>query len=482
MATILPDPGLTFDDLLLVPGRSEVVPREVDVSTQLTKRIRLNIPVVSAAMDTVTESSLAIALAQQGGIGIIHKNLTPEEQALEVEKVKRSENGVITDPKTLPVTATVGDAEELMQLHRISGIPILDGTRVVGIVTRRDLKWHRAAKTPISEVMTVELVTASPNVSLTKARELLYKSKVEKLVLTSKNGNLAGVITLKDLELQDSHPLASKDERGRLRVGAAVGANDLERAAALVEAGVDVIVVDSAHGHSKNVIETVKKIKKKYDIDVIAGNVATAAGAKDLIAAGADAVKVGIGPGSICTTRVVAGVGVPQISAIMDAASAAAKAGIPIIADGGIKYSGDLAKAIAVGGSAVMLGSILAGTDEAPGEPVIYQGRSFKTYRGMGSIGAMVTGSADRYFQAGNKADKLVAEGIEGMVPSKGPLSAVIYQMVGGLRAAMGYCGASSVPAFTKNAKLRRITAAGLKESHPHDVTITKEAPNYRPE
>lgn len=483
MATILPDDGLTFDDVLLVPQRSDVVPRDVEVGTRLTERIRLHVPILSAAMDTVTEHRLAIGLAQQGGLGIVHKNLSIEKQAREVEVVKRSENGVITDPKTLPVTAKVGEAYEVMELHQISGIPVVDGKKVVGIVTRRDLKWHRDDATPITEVMTTELVTAAPNVGLEKAREILYKAKVEKLILVTKSGNLSGIITLKDLEQQEKYPHACKDERGRLRVGAAVGAMDLERVDALVQAGVDLVVVDSAHGQSKNVIETVKSVKHRYDIDVVAGNVATADGVKDLIKAGADVVKVGIGPGSICTTRVVAGVGVPQVSAIMDAAKVASSKGVSIIADGGIKYSGDVAKAIAAGGAAVMLGSILAGCDEAPGEQIIYQGRSFKAYRGMGSIGAMQEGSADRYFQKDSgSADKLVAEGIEGMVPSKGPLATVVFQMVGGLRAAMGYSGAADIPTLQKIAVMRRITSAGLKESHPHDVTITKEAPNYRPD
>ncbi len=485
MATILPEEGLTYDDLLLVPNRSDVVPKDTDVATQLTKRIRLHIPILSAAMDTVTEHRLAIALAQMGGMGIVHKNISPDQQALEVEKVKRSENGVITDPKTLTVGATVGDAQELMEKHHISGLPVVDGKRVVGIVTRRDLKYHRKPSTPISEVMSKNLVTARPNVTLAIAKDTLNQAKVEKLILTDAKGNLEGLITLKDLERQELYPNACKDARGRLRVGAAIGAGDLARAAQLVAAGVDLLVVDSAHGHSKNIIDTVKAIKKAHDIDVVAGNIATAEAARDLIKAGADAVKVGIGPGSICTTRIVAGVGVPQASAIMAAASVAAKAGIPIIADGGIKYSGDIAKALAVGANVVMLGSMLAGCDESPGEQIIYQGRQFKAYRGMGSIGAMVQrhGSADRYFQEkGSSADKLVAEGIEGMVPSKGPLAVVVYQMVGGLKAALGYCGAQDIPTLQKDAVLCRMTAAGLRESHPHDVTITKEAPNYRPE
>ena len=483
MATILDEDGLTFDDLLLVPQRSDIVPKDTDVATHLTKRIRLNIPVLSSAMDTVTESRLAIGLAQMGGMGIVHKNLAIADQALEVEKVKRSENGVITDPKTLPVGATVGDTLKLMERHHISGIPVVDGQKVVGIVTRRDLKYHRSPDTPITEVMTTQLVTARPNISLRDAKDQLYQAKVEKLILTDNKGRLVGLITIKDLERQEQYPHACKDDRGRLRVGAAVGAGDLDRVAALVAAGVDVIVVDSAHGHSKNVMDTVRAIKKAHDIDVIAGNVATGEGSADLMKAGADAVKIGIGPGSICTTRVVAGVGMPQLSAIFAAAKGVGKGGVPLIADGGIKYSGDIAKALAAGAQCVMLGSILAGTDESPGESIIYQGRQFKAYRGMGSIGAMQQGSADRYFQAGERsADKLVAEGIEGMVPSKGPLSTVVYQMVGGLKAALGYCGASDIPTLQKKAVFCRMTSAGLRESHPHDVTITKEAPNYRPE
>ena len=485
MAKILSDDGLTFDDLLLVPNRSDVVPKDTDVGTWLTRRIRLHVPILSSAMDTVTEARLAIALAQMGGLGIIHKNLPIEGQAIEVEKVKRSENGVITDPKTLPITATVGDAQMVMEKHHISGIPIVDGTRVVGIVTRRDLKYQRNPDTPIKTIMSKQLVTARPTIKLSDAKDLLYQAKVEKLILTDGKGDLVGLITIKDLERQEQFPTACKDKRGRLRVGAAIGAGDDERAAALVKAGVDIITVDSAHGHSRNIIDTVKRLKKHHDIDIIAGNIATAEAARDLIKAGADAIKVGIGPGSICTTRVVAGVGVPQITAVMEACKVATKAGIPVIADGGIKYSGDVAKALAAGAACVMLGSMLAGCDESPGEQIIYQGRQFKAYRGMGSIGAMVQrhGSADRYFQDGKgSADKLVAEGIEGMVPSKGPLATVVYQLVGGLKAALGYCGAKDIPTLQKVAIFRRMTSAGLKESHPHDVTITKEAPNYRPE
>lgn len=482
MVRIVSEESYTYDDLLLVPQRSGVVPREVTVGTHLTRRIYLNAPVVSAAMDTVTEHRMAIALAQLGGLGVIHKNLSIEGQAREVEKVKRSENGVITDPKTLPHNATVGDALKLMELHHISGIPVLDGRYVVGIVTRRDLKYQRSVETPIAEVMTTELITAPPTVTLVEAKERLYRAKIEKLILVEDDGSLSGLITLKDLERQEQYPDASKDERGRLRVGAAVGALDYDRAAALVAADVDVIIVDSAHGHSDNVLGTVTELKRRYDIDVIGGNVATVAGVQDLVAAGADAIKVGIGPGSICTTRIVAGVGVPQLTAVMETSQAAAAHGVPIIADGGIKYSGDIAKALAAGAAVVMLGSMLAGCDESPGEEIIYHGRAFKSYRGMGSIGAMSQGSADRYFQdARSEADKLVAEGIEGMVPSKGPLANVLHQMIGGLKSSMGYCGSIDLDAFRERAVFRRITPAGLHESHPHDVQITKEAPNYRP-
>jgi len=482
VAEILDEESYTFDDLILVPRASEVVPSEVDVSTRLTPSILLNVPVMSAAMDTVTEGRMAIALAQLGGLGVIHKNLDIESQALEVEKVKRSENGVITDPKTLTDDATVGDALDLMELHHISGIPVLDaGGKVVGIVTRRDLKYHHRGSIPITEVMTAELVTAPPDIPLGEAKELLYRSKIEKLILTAPDGRLAGVITLKDLERQEQFPRACKDDRGRLRVGAAVGAGDFDRAAELVGVGVDVLIVDSAHGHSKNILETVRRIKKDHDVDVVAGNVATGDGVRDLLAAGADAAKIGIGPGSICTTRVIAGVGVPQITAIMEGDKARGAAAL--IADGGIKFSGDIAKALAAGADIVMLGGLLAGCDESPGEQIIYHGRSFKSYRGMGSIGAMSAGSADRYFQEGGAgADKLVAEGIEGMVPSKGPLAGVLHQLIGGLKSAMGYLGAADLATLRDKARFRRVTGAGLREAHPHDVQITKEAPNYRPE
>jgi IMP dehydrogenase len=478
--------ALTFDDVLLVPAESNILPRDVSLQTRLTRTIQLNIPVLSAAMDTVTEHRLAIALAQMGGLGIIHKNLSPDEQALQVETVKRSENGVITDPKTLEVGATVQDALDTMARHHINGLPVLDGQRVVGIVTRRDLKYHRSPKTPIREVMSTDLVTARPGIGHAAAKDLLYEAKVEKLILTDAKGRLQGLITIKDIERQLEYPQACKDARGRLRVGAAIGAGDYARAEKLVAAGVDVIVVDSAHGHSKNIIDTVRGLKQRFpSVQVIAGNIATAAAARDLVKAGADAIKVGIGPGSICTTRIVAGVGVPQITAIMNAVAGVGKSGVPIIADGGIKYSGDVGKALAAGASVVMMGSLLAGCDESPGEAIIYQGRQFKAYRGMGSIGAMAArhGSADRYFQdSSTAADKLVAEGIEGMVPSKGPLAGVVHQMVGGLKAAMGYCGAKDIPTFQKVAVFTRQTQSGLRESHPHDVTITKEAPNYRPE
>jgi len=482
VAEILDEESYTFDDLILVPRASEVVPSEVDVSTRLTPSILLNVPVMSAAMDTVTEGRMAIALAQLGGLGVIHKNLDIESQALEVEKVKRSENGVITDPKTLTDDATVGDALDLMELHHISGIPVLDaGGKVVGIVTRRDLKYHHRGSIPITEVMTAELVTAPPDIPLGEAKEILYRSKIEKLILTAPDGRLAGVITLKDLERQEQFPRACKDDRGRLRVGAAVGAGDFDRAAELVGVGVDVLIVDSAHGHSKNILETVRRIKKDHDVDVVAGNVATGDGVRDLLAAGADAAKIGIGPGSICTTRVIAGVGVPQITAIMEGDKARGAAAL--IADGGIKFSGDIAKALAAGADIVMLGGLLAGCDESPGEQIIYHGRSFKSYRGMGSIGAMSAGSADRYFQEGGAgADKLVAEGIEGMVPSKGPLAGVLHQLIGGLKSAMGYLGAADLATLRDKARFRRVTGAGLREAHPHDVQITKEAPNYRPE
>lgn len=477
--------GLTFDDVLLLPGRSEIVPSKTDVSTQLTRAIRLHIPLVSAAMDTVTESALAIALAQEGGIGIIHKNLTIAQQVREVSKVKRSANGVIADPITLPPSAPASKVRELMSEHKISGVPITeDGSAsglVIGIITRRDMMFLTEDDVKVSEVMTKDrLVTGSPDTTLENAEAILNQNKVEKLLLVDEQNRLHGLITMRDISKLHQYPAACRDDRGRLRVGAAVGVHDLERAEALIKAEVDVITVDSAHGHSSNVIDTVKAIKAKYEIEVIAGNVATEQGAADLIEAGADAVKVGIGPGSICTTRVVTGVGVPQLTAISNALRAAQPAGIPVIADGGIRLSGDIAKAMAAGASAVMLGSLFAGLDESPGDLVIHMGRRFKTYRGMGSQGAMMKGSADRYGQADAKhRDKLVPEGVEGRVPYRGPLSDFVYQMVGGLRAGMGYVGAANIDELWEKSRFVRITSASMTESHPHDIQITHESPNY---
>ncbi|MFB3891644.1 MAG: IMP dehydrogenase [Phycisphaerae bacterium] len=473
--------GITFDDVLLVPGRSAVVPRDVDTSSRLTANIRLNIPLLSAPMDTVTEAALAIALAQEGGIGIIHKNLSVEAQAREVEKVKRSENGIITDPITLPPGESTATARKVMADHNVSGIPIVgEGGKLVGILTRRDMKFL-AGETKIENVMTKgRLVTAPPETSLDEAEGILNHHKVEKLLLVHKDGALAGLITMRDIDKMRQFPRSCKDSRGRLRAGAAVGVMDKERIEALIDNDVDVIIVDTAHGHSDNVIKTVEWIKANHRIDVIAGNVATAAGARDLIAAGVDAVKVGIGPGAICTTRIISGVGVPQITAVYDAAKEADKKNIPVIADGGIRHSGDITKAIAAGASAVMMGSLFAGLDESPGQLVIYKGRRFKVYRGMGSLGAMVSGSADRYGQKGeSRRDKLVPEGVEGRVPYRGPLADFVYQMVGGLRAGMGYCGTPSVEDLRTRARFIRVTAAGVAESHPHDIAITHEAPNY---
>lgn len=480
MAEVIKE-ALTFDDVLLVPAKSEVLPKEVDVSTKLTNKIKLNIPLMSAGMDTVTESKMAIAIAREGGIGIIHKNMPIEKQASEVDKVKRSEHGVIVDPFYLSPDHTIRDALELMERYHISGVPITVNGKLVGIITNRDIRFEDDLSKKISEVMTKEgLVTAPVGTTLAEAQRILKKHKIEKLPLVDEDFNLKGLITIKDIEKSIKYPNAAKDSKGRLLAGAAVGVTRdmMERVAALVNAGVDVIVVDTAHGHSKGVIEAVEKIKEAYpDVQLIAGNVATKEATEDLIKAGADCVKVGIGPGSICTTRVVAGVGVPQLTAIMDCAEAADKYGIPIIADGGIKYSGDIVKALAAGASVVMIGSLFAGTEESPGEMEIYQGRSFKVYRGMGSMGAMASGSKDRYFQ--EDAKKLVPEGVEGRVPFKGPLSETIYQLIGGLRAGMGYCGAKDLEALRRNARFVKITSAGLKESHPHDIIITKEAPNY---
>ncbi|KAF0244643.1 MAG: inosine-5''-monophosphate [Planctomycetota bacterium] len=474
--------GITFDDVLIVPGRSDIVPREADTRTALCRGITLNIPLLSSAMDTVTEGRLAIALASEGGIGIIHKNMSAEEQAREVFKVKRSENGVINDPITLPPRATVGDANRIMEEHKVNGIPIVEGEgKLVGILTRRDLRFQRTEKTPIAEVMTKDkLVTAPPGTTLEQARDILFRAKVEKLLIVDREGRLRGLITMRDINKLEQFPQSCRDERGRLRVGAAVGVGDFERVERLVKSDVDVLVVDTAHGHSKNVIDTVREIRKRYQVPVIAGNIATADAARDLIEAGADALKVGIGPGAICTTRIVAGAGVPQITAIMDVAKVANAARIPIISDGGIKHSGDITKAIAAGASAVMIGSLFAATTEAPGELVIFKGRQYKTYRGMGSLGAMIRGGKERYGQKDvGTAEKLVPEGVEGRVPFRGALSEYVYQLVGGLRAGMGYAGAKTIDDLRNRAKFIRITAAGVRESHPHDIVITKEAPNY---
>ena len=473
--------GITFDDVLLVPAYSEVIPNEVDLSTYLTKKIRLNIPMMSAGMDTVTEHRMAIAMARQGGIGIIHKNMSIEAQAEEVDKVKRSENGVITDPFYLSPENTLEDANNLMAKFRISGVPITEGRKLVGIITNRDLKFEEDFSKKIKESMTSEgLITAKEGITLEEAKRVLAKARKEKLPIVDDEGNLTGLITIKDIEKQIKYPLSAKDSQGRLLCGAAIGitANCLERVDALVKAKVDVIVMDSAHGHSANVLRTVRMVKEKYpDLQVIAGNVATGEAAKALIEAGVDAVKVGIGPGSICTTRVVAGIGVPQITAVMDCYNVAKEYGVPIIADGGIKYSGDITKALAAGASAVMMGSLLAGTEESPGATEIFQGRRFKVYRGMGSLAAMEQGSKDRYFQ--EDASKLVPEGVEGRVPYKGPLCDRVFQMCGGLKSGMGYCGAANIRQLHENAQFIRITNAGLHESHPHDIAITKEAPNY---
>lgn len=474
--------GITFDDVLLLPAYSEIIPAQTDVSTQLTPRIQLNIPVLSAPMDTVTESALAIALAQEGGIGVIHKNMSTEDQVREVRKVKRSANGIIPDPVVLGPSATVLDARRIMTEQNISGVPITkDGNgEVVGILTRRDMKFLSDESQPIEQVMTRDrLICAPPDTTLKQAEDILNRAKVEKLMLVDDSGHLTGLITMRDIDKYAQFPLACRDESGRLRAGAAVGVNQLDRVKALIEADVDLIVIDTAHGHSRNVIETVKAVKAKWDIDVVAGNVATEQGTRDLIEAGADAVKVGIGPGSICTTRVISGVGVPQITAIMNACRAADAAGVRIIADGGIRHSGEITKAIAAGASAVMMGSLFAGLDESPGEIVIHMSRRFKTYRGMGSEGAMMKGSADRYGQAGAQPRKFVPEGVEGRVPYRGSLGDFVYQLVGGLRAGMGYCGTNSIDALRSNARFCRITGAAMAESHPHDITITKESPNY---
>jgi len=470
--------AFTFDDVLLVPAHAALHPREIEVGSQLTRGIRLNIPLVAAPMDTVTESSLAIALAQEGGIGIIHRNLSVEEQTREVHKVKRSESGVILDPVTLRPTDAVERAETIMRLHNVSGIPVTDdGGKLVGILTRRDLKFREASDKKIADVMTSEnLVTAAPDTSLEDAEAILRGAKVEKLLLVSGGGKLAGLITMRDIERAREFGLRCKDDRGRLRVGAAIGVHDFERAEHLIEADVDVLVVDSAHGHSKPVLDTIRELRKRHDIQIVGGNVATARGARDLVEAGVDAVKVGIGPGAICTTRVVTGVGIPQITAILDTASAC---DVPVIADGGIRFSGDIAKAIAAGAHAVMIGSLFAGMDESPGQLVIWRGRRYKEYRGMGSIGAMEAGSATRYFQSPSQPKKMVPEGVEGRIPYRGPLSEYVYQLVGGLRQGMGYCGAADIDQFRKDARFVRVTSASVMESHPHDIVITKEPSNY---
>jgi IMP dehydrogenase len=474
--------GITFDDVLLIPRLSSVVPTDVDTSTQLVRDIRLNIPIVSAAMDTVTEAKLAIALAQEGGIGIIHRNLSAADQAREVARVKRFEAGMIADPICLSPDETVGTAKKVMREQNINGIPITRGTKLVGIVTSRDLSFHSEESRKIADVMTKPpLVTASPGTSMEQAKSILSEKKVEKLLIVDGEFNLRGLITMRDINKKAQHPSACKDARGRLRVGAAIGVNDLARAQTLIDADADLLVVDTAHGHSKNVMDTIRELKKRSkDRPVVAGNIATSEAAKDLIAAGADGLKVGIGPGSICTTRVVAGVGVPQITAIADVSAVAAPAGVTVIADGGIRLSGDIPKAIAAGASCVMIGSLFAGCDESPGETVIHKGRSYKVYRGMGSEGAMVKGSKERYGQGAiEERSKLVPEGVEGMVPFKGKLGDFVYQLVGGLRAGMGYCGCSNVDQLRTQTRFMRITNAGLRESHPHDIVITKEATNY---
>ena len=480
MGKILGD-GITFDDVLLVPSYSEVTPNMVDLSTSLTKTIKLNIPMMSAGMDTVTEHGMAIAMARQGGIGIIHKNMSIEQQAEEVDMVKRSENGVITDPFYLSPDNTLGDASALMAKFRISGVPITEGKKLVGIITNRDLKFETDMNKPVREQMTSKnLVTAKEGVTLDEAKNILAKARVEKLPIVDDAGNLKGLITIKDIEKQIKYPNSAKDPQGRLLCGAGVGvtANVMDRVAALNDAHVDVVVIDSAHGHSKNILEVCRKIKNAYpDLQVIAGNVATTDGAKALIDAGADAVKVGIGPGSICTTRIVAGIGVPQVTAIMACYEAAKDAGIPVIADGGIQYSGDMTKALAAGANACMMGSIFAGCDESPGDFELYQGRKFKVYRGMGSIAAMENGSKDRYFQEGAK--KLVPEGVEGRVAYKGKVEDTIFQLAGGIRSGMGYCGCKTIEELKTKSQFVKISAASLKESHPHDIHITKEAPNY---
>jgi len=477
--------GLTFDDVVLIPAKSEVLPKEVDVSTMLTRNIQINIPIVSASMDTVTEANLAIAIAREGGIGIIHRAMSIEKQASEVDKVKKSESGMILDPITIPPHALISGALALMEKYRISGIPVTEKRKLIGILTNRDLRFETNFSKKVSQVMTKDkLITAPVGTTLEKAQRILHKYKIEKLPIVDRNNNLKGLITIKDIEKRRKYPNACKDNVGRLRVGGAIGTgeNSIHRAESLVRAGVDVIVIDTAHGHTQAVIATLKALKKKLDVDIIAGNIATAEASEELIKAGADAIKVGIGPGSICTTRIIAGAGVPQITAIKNCYSISKKFGVPIIADGGIKYSGDIAKALAAGAHSVMIGNLFAGTDESPGEMVLLQGRSYKVYRGMGSIGAMEQGSKDRYMQTGVETTKLVPEGVEGRVPYRGPLSQSVHQLIGGLRSGMGYCGCRNLEELRKKARFIRISHAGLRESHVHDVIITKEAPNYRPE
>ncbi len=473
--------AVTFDDVLLEPQYSEAVPSEVDVRTRLTRNITLNIPLISAPMDTVTESKLAIALAQEGGVGVVHKNLTIDQQAEEVAQVKRSANGIIRNPITVEPNVLASEVDAMMDAHHISGVPVLDSDkRVVGIVTKRDLRFVTNLDVPVREFMTSDpLVMARGRLTLDAADMILKENKVEKLLLVDEDQRLTGMITIRDVDLARRYPNSCKDDEGRLRVGASVGVRDFERVEKLVGVGVDFIVVDSAHGHSRNVMETIQEIKRQWSVDVIAGNVATTEGARALIEAGADAVKVGIGPGSICTTRVVSGVGVPQITAVGRASRVAEEYGVPIIADGGVRYSGDVVKALAAGASVVMLGGLFAGLEESPGEMVLYQGRYFKSYRGMGSLGAMARGSSDRYFQKGKAIGKLVPEGVEGRVPYKGNLSNYVYQLVGGVRAGMGYCGAKTIDELRKNAKFVRISPAAVRENHPHDISITQEAPNY---
>ena len=473
--------ALTFEDVLLVPQYSEVLPREVNLETKLTKNITLKIPMVSAAMDTVTEYRAAIAMARLGGIGIIHKNMDIKAQCKQVTKVKKSESGIIIDPIFVHPDATLADAEALMSEYKISGVPVVDGhNKLLGILTNRDMRFEKDMRKLATEAMThMPLITATKGISLDDAGDIMHKNKIEKLPIIDEEGFLKGLVTIKDIKKRIEYPNSNKDQFGRLIVGAAIGVGQMDRAKALVDAGCDVLVLDSAHGHSKGILDTVKEIKATMEVDVIAGNIATGEAVEALITAGADAVKVGIGPGSICTTRIVAGVGVPQISAIDECAQAARKHGVPVIADGGLKYSGDLSKALAVGASCVMAGSMLAGTEESPGDTIMYQGRQNKSYRGMGSIGAMQKGSTDRYFQEGTAADKLVPEGIEGRVPFRGSIAGIVHQMMGGLRASMGYCGSKDITTFWDKAEFVQITSAGLRESHVHDVTITHEAPNY---